>query len=147
MKRKNILLISVAGLCSVAIISVLLALREGLAGKQAERAVQTTSVVSQFVLVTSTVPIQANYPHAAINLQSGDSVLVSADKKSISLRGRDGKTVWSNNIVEAVALDLEDKLRVVRGLRFTNDFLMLSVGRSLIVIDSKTGKIISADSN
>ena len=74
--------------------------------------------------------------------QSGQYAVVSLERENVALKDRDGKIIWSTNLVRLVEnIDLVGERKINSMQLFTN-ILVVYVGKEFIEIDVQTGTIM-----
>ncbi len=73
--------------------------------------------------------------------QSGQYAIVNSNKAIVTWRDKNGKVIWSADIVGSMPRDIKTLGDAVTGMEFTNNELLVWVGFSGFSLDKQTGKI------
>lgn len=102
----------------------------------------TTEVTNHSRLSAKSRRGDTRKPFRVLPVQKPDQVLVvHSDRRTVSLRGKAGRQIWSVDVVEKLKgyIAPEDKIRDVR---IDNDRILVTVGKhSFATVDLKSGKV------
>jgi len=105
-------------------------------------------IVTLCVAMSAYAPAETNSvaSKVIVDANSGQHAEVDAKKEVVSLYDKDGKVVWSNNVVDSVKMSVGTNTNMlhqvggkIHSIQLYKDGLWIGVGRGYAILDIKTG--------
>ena len=89
------------------------------------------------------------YYKTTIDLQSGEYVVVNAEKQLVALKNKEGLVVWTNDVARTMEQSTMHNLgpKEISSLKIVGNDLVITFGNAFLVMDKRTGKITRSGSD